>query len=53
MYLGTLLFETPASGFFPLIFEKNNNGLGSVTRVTGRGSTVTFGTSIAHRRHDR
>ena len=36
-----------------LIFEKNNNGLDSVTRVTGKGSIVAFGTSIARTRHDR
>lgn len=53
IHLGTLLFVTPASGFFPLIFEKNNNGLDSVTRETGKGSIVAFGTSIARRRHDR
>lgn len=40
IHLGTLLFETPASGFFPLIFEKNNNGLDSVTRETGASSRL-------------
>ena len=40
IHLVTLLFETPASGFFPLIFEKNNNGLDSVTRETGASSRL-------------